>query len=394
MTHSAAYTFIKYLLAGTITCFLLYGHTAIASPTNTTSKPWIESNLTKEERLFLKEHPVLRLGVGIKFPPFQYVTKENEKPEFKGMVSGYLSILESRLGIKLKPVYNITFKTALTMGKNKQIDLFPCISKTPERDKFLLFTKPYMTYPLVIITREDTPLVGSVPDLSGKTIAIVKTLATYSKLRNEYPQLDLKFNFQKDLQSVLETVSLGKADACIANLAVASYIINKRGLHDLQVASPTPWGDNKLSMAVRDDWPIMLSIITKALDSITQAEKNRISEHWIKLKYGPIIESSKVWEIAFKVGGVTLLIFGTILYWNRKLRIEVTERMKAEKRLSESEERYKQLSQASFEAILLSENGKLLSINQTAEKMLGYSAEEAAGNLTTIFFTRTHVTMS
>jgi PAS domain S-box-containing protein len=59
--------------------------------------------------------------------------------------------------------------------------------------------------------------------------------------------------------------------------------------------------------------------------------------------------------------------------------IDITERMQAEEALYNSEERFKSLSNASFEAIFISENGICIDQNQTAEKMFGYTNSEAVG---------------
>ena len=124
----------------------------VAQGRNASDGPWREVNLTEGERAFLMDNPVMRLGVGVKFPPFQYVDRKDGNPVFKGMVSSYLKLLEGRLGVELKPVYGISFKTALEMGRNKEIDLFPCIARTPERAEYLIFSNTYLSYPLVVIT--------------------------------------------------------------------------------------------------------------------------------------------------------------------------------------------------------------------------------------------------
>ena len=56
-----------------------------------------------------------------------------------------------------------------------------------------------------------------------------------------------------------------------------------------------------------------------------------------------------------------------------------TERKQAEEKLLEPEVRLKALSEASFEAIFLSEKGICLDQNQTAERMFGYTRAEAIG---------------
>ena len=60
---------------------------------------------------------------------------------------------------------------------------------------------------------------------------------------------------------------------------------------------------------------------------------------------------------------------------------DITERKRTEAALEESRERYRALSEAAFEAIFLSENGRCIEQNTKAEEMFGYSLAEAVGKL-------------
>jgi PAS domain S-box-containing protein len=64
---------------------------------------------------------------------------------------------------------------------------------------------------------------------------------------------------------------------------------------------------------------------------------------------------------------------------NKTLEAEIGERKKMEEAITESEERYRGLSEAAFEAIFISEKGVCLEQNPTAEKMFGYTLSEAIG---------------
>ncbi len=58
---------------------------------------------------------------------------------------------------------------------------------------------------------------------------------------------------------------------------------------------------------------------------------------------------------------------------------DITERKRAEKDLKESEERFRQLSNASMEGIVIHEKGDILDSNQTVARMFGYELSELKG---------------
>lgn len=310
---------------------------ALLSQPTLTAKTVSPLVLTPEEQQFLHNHPVLRLGVGTSFPPIMYVDEVNGSPAFQGIVSDYLQLVENRLGIRLEPVYGITFKEALKRGKAKQIDMFPCISKTAARSKFLSYTSPYIQYPLVIITRDDAPSVNSIEDIQDMRIAIVKSLANYDKLEG-YNHKKFNYVFKKVIPDVLYAVSTGEADACIINLAVAAHEITRLGLSNLRVAAPTPWSENKLAMAVRNDWPILATILEKTLKSITQEEKDRIQKKWITLEYEQPYNTAKILQwLAVAVLAVVGII-GVYSFWVISLRKEIKKRIETEAALREAEQ--------------------------------------------------------
>lgn len=59
--------------------------------------------------------------------------------------------------------------------------------------------------------------------------------------------------------------------------------------------------------------------------------------------------------------------------------INITDRVNAENALKESEERFKKLSNLTFEGVLIHDNGIILDCNLTFEKQTGYSREELIG---------------
>jgi len=63
----------------------------------------------------------------------------------------------------------------------------------------------------------------------------------------------------------------------------------------------------------------------------------------------------------------------------RGMARDITERKQAENALQESEERFRQLSEAAFEAIILHDHGTILEVNQSFCRMYGYERAEVIG---------------
>lgn len=283
--------------------------------------------LSAEERQWLKDHPTIRLGVGVTFPPYQWVERANNNHfTFKGVVSDYVKILEQRLGVNMEVVYGLTFQEALELGKNREIDLFPCLAPTPERSQFLLFTIPFISYPSVIITREDAPFIGRLDDLKGRKVSLVKNQAIYSTIKNNFTHLNLDIIESENAEADLKAVSFGRADACLMDLGVASYFIQKLRITNLKFAAPSELENVALAMGVRDDWPLFQSILQKVLVRITNEEKDAINQRWIQLKYDPGVSASRIVRWAIGIGSISLLIFFLLFLWNRSLRREIRAR--------------------------------------------------------------------
>jgi ABC-type amino acid transport substrate-binding protein len=236
--------------------------------------------LTREETAWLKSKESIRIGGPRAFPPFHYFDNQGH---LKGISPDYIFAIMNKLGVKLEIQKQLPWSEVLEKAKSGKIDLIPCAAKTVDRQVYLNFSRPYLSFPLVILTLKNAPYIGGIEDLHGTTLAIINKNATSIWLKRD----KIKFEpyYVKSPLEKLEAISFGKVDAGIENLATASYIIQKYGLTNIKIAAPTPYGNYNLHMAVRKDLPELLGIINKSIDLITPEEHIQIRNKWLSVKY-------------------------------------------------------------------------------------------------------------
>ncbi|MBF0370302.1 MAG: transporter substrate-binding domain-containing protein [Magnetococcales bacterium] len=280
--------------------------------------------LTPEEQDWLAKHPDIRLGVDPDWAPFEFI---DEAGRYKGICADYVALINQRLGLSLTPEPTKLWTEVIRKAQDKKLDVLPCVVDTKKRRGYLNFSQPHITIPWMIITRKDAALISGIQDLTGTKVAVVDSYYTHDHLQTRYPELPLFV--AKNTREGLEAVSVGKADAFVGNLAAISHQIEKRNLSNLKVAAPMTGSQDSLHFAVRKDWPQLITIFNKALRSITPEEHNALRKRWSSVTYDGI-DMAQVKRISVQVGVVALLIFGVILFWNRRLQREIQERKRVE----------------------------------------------------------------
>ena len=337
-------------------------------------------SLSKEETTWLSDHKDITLKYII--PPKYYPISFVDKGKPNGIAFEYIKIFEKELNLKFELV-NVPWSQGLKLARNKEIDLLPCLSLTPERSEYLKFTdKPYLTLPMVIISRKDTTHIQSIEDLKGYRVCVDKNLAAYSKLTNDYQNLNLNFVFRKTTPQVIRAVHLGEADFCFASAAVAGYLISHNGWSNLMIAAETDWPDTKLRMAVRDDWPILAGIIEKVSHSLSRREKQEIFNKWVPVRYEHGLQKGVIFKVILPIIGLAILIISiliTVFIWITLRRNQaITNRVKSELNKQQS------LLDAVINSIpdlifVKDQQGMYLACNTSFAESLGKKREEIIG---------------
>ena len=83
--------------------------------------------LTLEERIWLAEHPILRLAPDPEFAPIEFIDK---KGRFRGMAADFLAQVEKILGIHFTIVRLKSWDEVLRRAQTREIDMFGAATNT------------------------------------------------------------------------------------------------------------------------------------------------------------------------------------------------------------------------------------------------------------------------
>jgi len=232
-----------------------------------------EIKLTPNEKQFIQNNPLFTVGAEMDWPPFDFV----DNNQHTGVARDYLNLIEKKTGLKFK--YEIdSWENLLQKTKQKSIDILPSLSKSADREKFLLFTDKYITTRDYLIAKKSSQDMHSISDLDGKTIAIVKSYVQDEIFQKKYPTVNIYYvdTFEESLDAIITN----KADFIIANIAIINYHIQNNGFTQLEPKFYIGDNWNNLYMAVGHHNPILLNIIQKAINSITKEEETIIYKKW------------------------------------------------------------------------------------------------------------------
>ncbi|MEG3637829.1 transporter substrate-binding domain-containing protein [Magnetococcus sp. PR-3] len=235
------------------------------------------SSLTEQERTFLKQHPTVRVHNEQGWMPFNFY--RDGKPQ--GYTIDLMDLLADKLGIKIDYVSGPSWNDFLGMLERKEIDLIGNMVQTPARQGFAEFTDPVIKYPPVIIARSGNSF-QTLEELQGLTVAIVKGYWYEEVFRRHYPQIQLLS--VKDNLETLKAVAYGQADATVGTGAVLQHIWLDNAITNISITgiAELPGKENYYNrIGVRKDWPLMVSILNKALQDVTYQEELQLRKKWL-----------------------------------------------------------------------------------------------------------------
>jgi ABC-type amino acid transport substrate-binding protein len=255
-----------------LVALLCAGSVALAGPRS----PLLEVRLSKAEKDWLEDHPVLRLGTDPSWPPLEWI---DDQGAHRGLVADYVQAVQDLLGVTLEPVRTSVWHETADLVQRGEVEVVSALGRTPVRERYLLFTEALIDLPTVLVIRRDMPPPDGLAAMEGMTVAVLQAYAFEEWMARVHPSVNLVPC--PDVARCLGLVVDGHADAYVGDRFTAEYGIRRWYHGRLGIAWEVPF-INRLRMGVRKDLPQLAVILDKAIATLDAHQRNQIRDRWVE----------------------------------------------------------------------------------------------------------------
>ena len=289
--------------------------------------------LTPEERAFVAAHGPIRYAPDPLFPPFEFLDSSGVA---RGITPDLLTVMGKKLGVEFRTVAYPTWSDVLEAVQQGKVDLLGTLTRTPEREGFLLFSRPYLSVPYVLFARQNGSAPETIEEMASRRLGVVRNYGINTWLSAVHPNIHPVA--VEDTATGLTMVATGQLDALLETLPVGTHIVREKSLTNIRIV-PRPIYTLPQHLGVRKGEPLLLSIVQKGLDSLTETERSEAFVRWSGQDFSrppPVI--SPLLRNALLVLVAAAVLSGV---WIVTLRRSVRRATQA---LRKSEERYRNCS--------------------------------------------------
>ena len=317
-------------------------------------------HFSASEQRWMAQHPRLRVAIDDSFLPLSFYSQDGE---FRGISADVLAKVALRTGLKFDVQRAQSVPELLEQIRGNRADVLITLTPSVEREDTLRFTRPYLSTPFVLVSRIDANSPGTLDDMLGKRLAVIRGNPVRDMLVEQYPRVTLVD--ADNAQQAMDMVANGQAEAAVNSLITARYMISRQYRDRLRITSTVGTRSAQVAFATARGALELYSILDKALLSIAPEELDEVTNRW----RSEVVVDDSYWLRnrsaiiqGFALAAVLLLVaFGWIAY----LRLLMRKRRQAEIALNDQLEFMRVLIDGTPHPIYVRDRaGKLLVCNE------------------------------
>lgn len=303
--------------------------TGAAAPKTAVDPARATVHWSARELAYLQSRGPIRMCVAPDWMPMEGIDRQGRHI---GMAADFIQLMARRGGLNIELVRTATWEESFALGQQRRCDMFSLLMDSPSRRSFLDFTTPYLVIPGVIATSVKVPFVADLDQVRGQRLGHMRGFAGVELLRQMHPGIRLVEvdSYEEGLAKVQD----GELFGFIGNMMSIGRALQENKIYDVKIAGRIGH-DNLMSVATRNDEPMLHEVFQKLVDAIDPAERQDIMNRWIAVRFEQGFDYRRLWQIV----GVFVLIGVVTLFWARKLRRLNADLRAANQQLAETSRR-------------------------------------------------------
>ncbi len=346
-----------------------------------------KNNYYKKNDLFNtknKEYLQNKKKINVCIDPNWMPLEKIQNGRYIGISKEYMEYFQSIVHVPIILVPTNSWSESLEKLKEKKCDILSLAMDTKGREKYINFTKPYISSNFVVVTKNDELFVPDVKKIIGKRkLAVVKNYAIIDVLKEKYNYKNIvEVN---SIEEGLEKVLSGEVFGYIDCLSVVGYKIQKEYTSELKIVGKFDEALN-LSIGVQKDDLELLEIFNKVIENLPEDKKQEILNKWVNIKFDKGIDYSLLWKVIIGFLAVILLISyrqkelinknKKIEEQRNKLKDSNNQFKRMQKELEHTLKSFEMLLSSTMDSIFVIEKNICIDTNENAVALLGYKEKK------------------
>jgi two-component system, NarL family, sensor histidine kinase EvgS len=250
---------------------------ALINTSTDTSKDTVADGPTTAPLLAALGDRSLRVGVLADFQPFQLWPEGALGPG--GADVELLNLLSAGRGPRWKLLRYTDIQRLETDLAEGRLDMAMSMARTPQRSARLAFSSPYATVEQGLIGAAELSSDTISPDLSGRTVAVLKDSAAADLVATNFPAAR-RVLFDSPELALRATLSK-QVDLVFEALPALQQVIERERLAGLRVLRTFKFDEGRLRLAVRKGDDDLLTRLNTALAAVSPAQQADLERRWL-----------------------------------------------------------------------------------------------------------------
>ena len=218
-----------------------------------------------------------RFGVERRYGPF--IDQDSQGRNF-GLSYDLLTLIKPQLPARILELAPAPLPELIQGIVQGHVDFISSVRPTPERGRWLGFTRPYVKVPSVLVTRRGPPWQHEMDLLarSRAKVAVGRGYAVALHLRQHWPALDLQ-ELDDDSQCLL-ALRAGRVAGWVPDMASAHFLMQGAAPDEMVIKADLGF-EYDLCFAFSRDRPQIGEALDRALNQVDPLRKQETLKRWM-----------------------------------------------------------------------------------------------------------------